>query len=377
MKILFVNGSRGEWGYIKPVIDQCINRGIEYTICATNMLLLPQHGMLIDNIRSEGYDVSEEIYMSLEGHTHYSMAKSLGIFLSSFVDVLLRQRPDWVMLAGDRGEQFMAAVACSYTYTPVAHIQAGEKSGNIDGVVRHSIGKLVHIHFPANDEAAERLTKLGEQEFRIKMVGAPQLDELVNSTIPSLSETLNHLDLPQFEKFLLVVLHPVTEEIHKVSEQMTELLAALDSFKLPKVWIYPNNDAGAYSILNSLLHKRDILIHCLDNVPRNYYLSLLKYCDAIVGNSSSGILEAPTFKTPAVNIGRRQYSRVQGLNVINCDFDAQQIVDAIRYATGLDFAKSLQESTNPYGDGKSASRILNAILSTSIDDKLLVKDLVY
>ena len=147
MKLLFINGSRGEWGYIRPIILQCIAENIEYSICATNMLLLPNYGSLVDEIKSEGFKVEDEIFMSLEGSNRYTMVKSLGIFLSSFADVLYRTKPDWIILAGDRGEQLVGSIVGAYTYTPVAHIQAGERSGNIDGIARHALGKFAHLHF--------------------------------------------------------------------------------------------------------------------------------------------------------------------------------------------------------------------------------------
>ena len=187
MRILFVNGSRGEWGYIKPIIDLAIKKKIEYSICATNMLLLGQHGKLVDEIEDQGYRVSHKIYMSMDGGNHTAMAKSLGVFETSFVDVLISYNPDWVVLAGDRGEMLAAAMASSYSYIPTAHIQAGELSGNIDGLARHAIGKLVHLHFAANQDAADRLQNLGEEEWRIHNVGAPQLDDMLG-TLPELKE---------------------------------------------------------------------------------------------------------------------------------------------------------------------------------------------
>ena len=177
MKLLFLLGSRGEWGYIKPLIDICKTQNINYSICATNMVLLPNYGSLIKDIKKK-YKVSDDIYMALEGSNHHAMTKSLGVFLSSFIDVIKREKPSWIVLAGDRGEQLMGAIAGSYTYTPVAHIQAGERSGNIDGVARHSLSKLVHLHFASNQDSSNRLKKLGEENFRIFNVGAPQIDDM-------------------------------------------------------------------------------------------------------------------------------------------------------------------------------------------------------
>ncbi len=377
MKILFLNGSRGEWGYIRPIINLCREQGIDYSICATNMLLLPAYGSLVDELRRDGYNVSDEIHMSLEGHNHFTMAKSLGIFLSSFIDVLMRNRPDWIVLAGDRGEQLMGAVAATYTYTPVAHIQAGERSGNIDGVARHAIGKFVHLHFAANEDAAERLRKLGEEEFRIHMVGAPQLDELVRDDVATPAELEDRYGISEAEPFILAVQHPVTEEMAEASSQVEKLCAALSRFAARKVWILPNNDAGSHAVRQVLLQNRNRDTLVFENVTRRHYLGLLKKCQVIVGNSSSGLLEAPTFKTPAVNIGRRQADRVQGTNVINADFEIGSITSAIEKATSPEFASSMLNCVNPYGDGHSAKRIIEVLQRTKVDDKLLIKRLTY
>ena len=375
MKLLFVNGSRGEWGYIRPLIRHCQAQGVDYGICATNMLLLPAYGTLVDEIRREGFNVSDEIYMSLEGHNHHTMTKSLALFMTSFVDVLRRMKPDWVVLAGDRGEQLMAAIAAAYTYTPVAHIQAGERSGNIDGVTRHAIGKFVHLHFAANQDAADRLLQLGEEPFRVHLVGAPQLDELTGLDVPSAEDIEARYSVPTKRPFLLVVQHPVTEEMDNARQQTLELIKSLSRFDLPKVWILSNNDAGSALIRQTLADERTSDIFVFENLARRDYLGMLKHCACIVGNSSSGLLEAPTYKTPAVNLGRRQADRVRGANVIDADFDRDAIEQAINRAMSKNFRATLADLVNPYGDGHSAKRIVDIMKETSIDDRLLVKRL--
>ena len=176
-KIMFITGSRGEWGYIRPILRLIQSRSdVRSILVVTNMHLLPAYGNSFREIEKDGFSIDYKVNMSLDGYNHFTQAKSLGIFLTSLPDIIENERPDWVVLAGDRGEQLMGAIAASYTYTPVAHIQAGELSGNIDGMTRHAIGKLAHMHFAANKDAQERLLKLGEEEFRIFNVGAPQID---------------------------------------------------------------------------------------------------------------------------------------------------------------------------------------------------------
>ena len=377
MKLLFINGSRGEWGYIRPLIQHCVAVGIDYSICATNMLLLPSYGNLVAEIKRDGFEVADEIYMSLEGSNHYTMVKSLGIFLTSFIDVLYRQRPDWIVLAGDRGEQLMGSIAGAYTYTPVAHIQAGERSGNIDGTARHALGKFVHLHFAANDDAVERLLKLGEDPFRVHNVGAPQLDELIQGLVSSRRELVHKYPIGESEPYLLVAQHPVTEEMDRAEEQVKVLVKSLNHFKMRKIWILPNNDAGSETVRRILLQERQSDIHLYENLTRQDYLGLLKHCQAIVGNSSSGLLEAPSFSIPAVNIGRRQANRLQGINVINASFTVQECIRAIDKAISPEFRAAIKDCLNPYGDGRSAERIVNILQKTAVDDKLLIKNLVY
>lgn len=376
---MFITGSRGEWGYIRPILRLIDRReDVEYRLVVTNMHLLSAYGDSYKEIENDGFTIHYKIHMSLDGYSHFTQAKSLGIFMMSLPDIIQSEKPDWVVLAGDRGEQLMGAIAAGYTYTPVAHIQAGEVSGNIDNLARHAIGKFVHLHFASNDDAKERLFKLGEEPFRIHNVGAPQLDELVNAAYSTLPQIEDNLCLNLSGGFILAVLHPVTEESSKAREQAEAVIEALNEFALPKVMIMPNNDAGSYEIKYAIDNYREGEYHLYDNLKRQDYLGLLKYCNCIVGNSSSGLLEAPTFRTPAVNIGRRQNLRYRGNNVIDTDFKKEEIVKAIKKAMSEEFRKYLIDHVdNPYGDGHSSEKILNLLLNTRIDEKLLVKNLTY
>lgn len=378
-KILFVTGSRGEWGYIRPILRLIENReDVESVLVVTNMHLLPAYGNSYKEIESDGFEIDYKIHMSLDGYNHYTHAKSLGICLSSLPDILDKEKPDWVLLAGDRGEQLMGAIAASYTYTPVAHIQAGELSGNIDGMSRHAIGKLVHLHFASNQDAADRLIKLGEEPFRVHNVGAPQIDELVNAEFTDISVLEDKFSINLHDGYLLCVIHPVTEESDKASDQAEIFIKSLNKIDLPKVLILPNNDAGSISIKNAINEFKEGEFHIYSNLKREDYLGLLKNCECIVGNSSSGLLEAPTFDIPAVNIGRRQNLRFRGINVIDVPFDEVKIINAVNKATSNEFKQYLhEECSNPYGDGHSAERVLKLLLETKKNNKLLVKNLTY
>ena len=378
-KLLFVTGSRGEWGYIRPLLKLIEERDeFTYRLCVTNMHLLPAFGESVNEIENDGFKVDYKINMSLDGYSHITQVKSLGLFLVSFADILASDKPDWIILAGDRGEQLMGAIGGAYTYIPVLHIQAGERSGNIDGMARHAIGKFSHIHIASNKDAQERLRKLGEEEFRIHNVGAPQLDELVSGYYSSIEELKENLNIDMSRNFLLVVQHPVTEDFDVAHIQIAETMKAVNKINMPKIVILPNNDAGSIKVREGIENYLTGEYYLFSNIKRQDYLGILKNCKAIVGNSSSGLLEAPTFKTPAVNIGRRQYGRQQGKNVINAEFEETEIFIALQRALSKEFRENLDLScVNPYGDGKSTERILEIISNSTIDNKLIVKDITY
>jgi GDP/UDP-N,N'-diacetylbacillosamine 2-epimerase (hydrolysing) len=377
MRLLFLTGSRGEWGYIRPLLRLCRSEGLEYRICATNMHVLPAFGLSVNEIRADGFEVSDEIFMSLEGHNHYTLSKSLGIFLASFTDLLGRVKPDWLILAGDRGEQLIGSIAGAYTYTPVAHIQAGELSGNIDGVARHALGKFAHLHFAANDDAAERLRRLGEEPFRIHNVGAPQLDDLADGGYTSAADLEKRYGIELARPYLLVVQHSVTEEYAHAPRQIAATLQAVNTFDMTKVWVMPNNDPGCDYVREALIRGREGESHIFDNLKRQDYLGFLKGAAAVVGNSSSGLIEAPSFSVPCVNVGRRQANRVRGTNVIDCAHDEAEIRASIAKACSAAFKASLRGMQNPYGDGRSSSRILQVLRTMPLDSRLLTKQLTY
>ncbi len=378
-KIMFITGSRGEWGYIRPILRLIkASKNAKATLVVTNMHLLPAYGNSYKEIERDGFHIDYKVHMSLDGYNHVTQAKSLGIFLSALPDIIDTEQPDWILLAGDRGEQLMGAIAGAYTYTPVAHIQAGEVSGNIDNMTRHAIGKLAHLHFASNEDAANRLIKLGEEAFRVYNVGAPQIDEMVESKCTELSQIEKELCINLQQGYILGVLHPVTEEADKAAAQAEIFIKALNHYDIPKIIILPNNDAGSVGVRNAIQEFRQGEYYMYANLKREDYLGLLKNTECIVGNSSSGLLEAPTYKIPAVNIGRRQNMRYRGINVIDVPFDEDKVIKAIETAMSSDFKNRLKkECKNPYGDGHSAERILKILLNTQINEQLLIKKLTY
>jgi len=375
---MIITGSRGEYGYIRPVINTISsNNKLEYIIVATNMLLTPEFGYAINNFHYDNIEVKYKIDMSMSGYSNSSMTKSLGIFLQSLSDILKNDTPDIILLAGDRGEQLVGAIAGAHMNIPVAHIQAGELSGNIDGMSRHAITKFAHIHFASSVDAEERLLNMGEQNFRVFNTGAPQLDEFTTYKYCSMDEIYKNFNLDRSSPYCLLVQHPVTEESKDSKKQMTTVLDVLINLNKQIVLIYPNNDAGSSGILdaiNSINYKN---IHIQRNVDRESYANLMNNAEFIIGNSSSALLEAPTFDLPAINIGRRQNGRLQAKNVINVEFDKRDIKRAILMTSDKDFREKIIDIDNPYGDGKSSARIVDVLLNVEINSKLLNKQLTY
>lgn len=381
MRILFFTGSRSEWGYIKPILKLCKDQNIKYNICATNTHVLDSFGLSANEIKKDGFKISDEIFMTLDGYNTYSSTKSLGVIMMSFLDVVQRLKPDWVLLAGDRGETLIAAIVSAYTNTPLAHIQAGELSGNIDGQARHAIGKFAHLHFASNKDAANRLKKLGEQSFRIKTVGAPQLDDIRenNDKFNNIDKLLDTYGLHKIKNYSLIIFHPVVEEYLETKKLFKNFIKCVKKTKYEKrFWISPNSDAGSHYIKDIFLKNRDSNDILFDNLPRYHFLTLMKNASAIIGNSSAGIIESPSFKIPTINIGRRQMNRLKAKNVMNIEnYTEKKFLLAIKKIESKKFKNQIQNITNPYGDGYSANKILEILKNTKIDENLLKKELTY
>ena len=379
-KIALVTGSRGEYGYVRPIIRQIEgDPDLDYSIIATNLHLLPDFGFSIDELERDGFKISDRIYMALDGYTPASMSKSLGVFLLSVTDTLVRLQPDMVLLAGDRGEQLMAAVAAAHMNIPVAHIQAGELSGNIDGMTRHAITRFAHVHFASSEDAAQRLRRMGEEEFRIHLTGAPQLDELVNGDYARSEEISGLFRLDPSQPIILFVQHPVTEEYEQTSSQAQETPEAICSLGLQTVALFPNNDAGNMEIRRLMQRYGRSFIRVERNLPRHIFVGLMNVASVMVGNSSSSLIEAPCFKLPAVNVGTRQRGRQRGNNIIDVSNDRHEIKAAIERALSPEFRTFLQEhGENPYlGDGRVSERIVQVLKATTITEQLLKKQIAY
>ncbi len=376
MRILFALGARSEWGYIRPLIDLASANGHVCEIWACNMSVLGRFGLLTEEIEGEGYILAGKFHTSVDGDNRIGMSKSLGLAILSASDWLSNNRYDWVVISGDRVEQLGVALSAAFQYFPIAHIQAGERSGNIDGVTRHAIARYAHLHFAANEDAGERLIRAGEDPHRVFVTGAPQIDEIRKNRIPSLSELIER-NIVASSEFALGVLHGITEEIGSAKVKIETLVSVLHESETQIVWIGSNNDNDKLIIEQHIKKTLRIGDKFFSNLNRFDYLALLKNSKFIIGNSSSGILEAPSFGTPAINLGRRQDLRFRGENVIDCKFEKNEIRNAISKAGSEEFLAVARQANNPYGDGNSSEKILKILESTSVNSEFLIKQINY
>jgi len=367
------------YGYTRPVMRAMAEDSeLRYSLIVTNQHLLPTFGYSVDDIERDGLNITDRIYTTLDGYTPATMCKSLGVLMLGITDAFLRLRPEIVLVAGDRGDHFIAAMVAAHMNIPVAHIQAGERSGNIDGMTRHALTRFAHLHFASGPDAVERLRRMGEEEFRIHLTGAPQLDDFVNGDMARPDEIAERFRVDLTDPLLLVVQHPVTEEYGEGVEQMKETLEAVLELEYPTVLIFPNNDAGSDDLRLLIEQYHRPWMRVERNVSRRLYGGLMRAASAIVGNSSSGLIEAPVVDLPAVNVGERQRDRARGPNVIDVPHDRARIVEAIRTALSPEFRARLRERDSPYlSDGHVSERIVEILKRTELDERLLKKQIAY
>jgi UDP-hydrolysing UDP-N-acetyl-D-glucosamine 2-epimerase len=373
-KILIFTGSRGEWGYLLPIMQKLKNSNHEVGLIVTNMHVDPNYGMTEADIINDGFEPDFRIYMNIAGSSDTIWARSLGLLLVQLPDIFDRFRPDLLLLAGDRAETFTAATAAFYSNIAIAHIQAGELSGHKDGMARHALGKLAHVHFASNKDAADRLLRLGEEDCRIHITGAPQLDGLFNKNdVSDFHKVCQKIRIDSKQPFVICIVHSSSDEKVNPNEFIDNIYKILVKKDIQQVWILPNNDIGSNHIANIILHlpKKDVRV--TRNLARGDYASLLHNCKFIIGNSSSGILEAPSLGTISINLGSRQTGRLRSKTVIDVsDVTSKSIENAIDKADNMQGMGKDEQ----YGSGNSSAAIISILDELIIDDKLLNKFLV-
>jgi GDP/UDP-N,N'-diacetylbacillosamine 2-epimerase (hydrolysing) len=378
-RVLFTLESRATFGYSANVIRTAMAEpGLEVQTLVTGMHLMPELGGTVETLHHAGFPISASVPLS-PGPGPAGWPRAMGHAIAGFADAFESLQPDIVVISGDRGETFALAVAAVYMGLPVAHIQAGDKSGHIDDAARMALAKLVHVHFAPGADAVERLRRLGEQEFRIFDTGAPQLDDMVGRRFEPRRMMFDGAEFDLHQPYIVLLQHSVMAERTEAGRQMEATVRACVASGMPVVWIYPNSDLGFRDILSVIERERGSgHIVTAPNLDREEYLTLLANCACLVGNSSSGILEAPTFRVPVINIGNRQRGRPQAANILNCGYDAKEIESTIRRSqTDPAFRAACAGAVNPFGDGKSSGRIVRILSEIAIDAALLDKQTVY
>ncbi len=380
-KICVVTGSRAEYGLLRWVMEGIFKASdLELQVIATGMHLSPEFGLTYREIEKDGFHIDRKVEMLLSSDTPSGLSKSMGLGMIGFGDALQQLRPDLMLILGDRFEILSAVVAAMFARIPVAHLHGGETTeGAFDEAIRHSITKMSHLHFVAAEEYRNRVIQLGENPERVFLVGGLGIDNIRKLKLLGKTELEESLDFKLGKKNLLITFHPVTLDGAASEEQMTELLASLASLEdTHLIFTMPNADTGSRALFDMIdqfvsSHPNARAYTSLGQVK---YLSCIRQVDGVVGNSSSGLIEAPAFNKGTINIGDRQRGRLKAESVIDCRPDRQSIAAALKQLYSPAFQDKLKSVRNPYGEGGASEKIvqvldnypLNAILKKSFHD---------
>jgi GDP/UDP-N,N'-diacetylbacillosamine 2-epimerase (hydrolysing) len=373
-KVLFVTGTRADYGLWVPVLRAAAaSADLEPMILATAMHLDDRFGSTMDEVRAGGIPIVAEVPCTPPGDSAVEMAAAIGQAIEGMAPVLERERPDWLLVLGDRGEQLAATVAGMHLGMAIVHLAGGDRTlGAVDDAVRDMISRAAALHLVASESARARLLAMGEADWRIRLVGSPGLDNLREFVLTGDTGKVRvRVGLPPSGEYLLIAMHPETRSGRLASADMEATLTATATTGLPRVIVYPNADAGGRAMIEQI--GRHPNLHVAASLPRSEFAVLLANAASIVGNSSAGLIEAPLLKVPAVNVGRRQAGRLRGDNVIDVEPERDSIAGGLRGALDPEFRAALS-GTSPYGDGHSAQRIVRALIDEPMTDELIFKD---
>jgi GDP/UDP-N,N'-diacetylbacillosamine 2-epimerase (hydrolysing) len=370
-KILVVTGTRAEYGLLRWVIDGIAKSNLlELQLCATGMHLSPEFGLTYKEIESDCYTIDSKVEMLLSSDTAGGVTKSMGLGLIGFADEFERLKPDLVVLLGDRFEIMVAAIAATIARIPIAHLHGGEKTeGAFDEPIRHSVTKMSHLHFVAAEEYRNRVVQLGEHPDTVFNVGGLGVDNILKLDLLSREELEKSLNFKLGAKNVLVTFHPVTLENKTSGMQMDELLSALDKLLDCKIiFTMPNADTDRREIFQSIQNfcRRNENAVAFTSLGQIRYLSCLNHVDMVIGNSSSGLAEVPSFKIPTINIGDRQRGRMKADSVIDCEPKENKIFESIVKAYQKKFEEICKNVLNPYGSGGASELIVHKFEETDL-----------
>lgn len=372
-----VTVGRSDYGIYRPVLKAIQESSeLELMLFVTGAHTSPEFGRTIGEIEADGFEASEIVEMLLSNDSPAAVATSMGLGTIGFASAFARRRPDILVVLGDRYEMHAAAAAAVPFKIPIAHIHGGEvTSGAIDEAFRHAITKYSHLHFATTPEYRDRIIQLGESPWRVFVSGAPSLDNLSDTPFLTRAELEERVGISLAGSPLLVTYHPVTYQFESTQERFLELVAALESYDGPVVITKPNADTNGRVIIELAeeLAARRSQVVVVDNLGTQAYFSLMQQAAAMVGNSSSGIIEAASFELPVLNLGVRQLGRAQSGNVIDVAEEAEPIRAALRKAISEEFKTSLKGMQNIYGDGHAADFIVSHLKTANLDERLILK----
>lgn len=366
---MFLTGTRADFGKMKPLIHAVAQTpGLSSQLFVTGMHLMARYGRTVHEIEREGFEDLHLFMNQIEGEPMDLVLSNTIAGLARFVH---EDPPDLMVVHGDRIEALAGATVGALRGIRTAHIEGGEHSGTVDGLIRHSITKLAHAHFVANEDAAALLRQLGEQEASIFPIGSPDIDIMLSRRLPSLAQSKAHYEI-DFERYAILLYHPVTSEAQEARPHARALVDAVLQSKQNYIVVSPNNDQGSAAIFNEYERLHGERFRVFPSIRFEHFLTLLKAATFIVGNSSSGIREAPVYGVPAINVGTRQAGRFQSQSIIDVPPKAQAISKAILRASNMQKPKPLMH----FGDGKSAQRFAQALRDPSFWELPLQKTMI-
>ncbi|MBU2633755.1 MAG: UDP-N-acetylglucosamine 2-epimerase (hydrolyzing) [Nanoarchaeota archaeon] len=385
-KIALISDARTSHGIYTPILRGIEkNPNLDYIYIITGMHLSKKFGETINVIKEEGFKTIE-MKLLPKRNKKSDQVKFIGKAISKLIDIFEKEKPDIILAQGDRGISLAATIVGAYMLIPVAHMHGGEVSGTIDESTRHAISKYSHIHFPATKKSAERISKLGEDNWRIHLVGATGIEYILNQKLMSKEETASIFGFDPKKTIIVVLQHPVTKETKDSRNHMKETMDAIEELKEQTIVIYPNSDAGNDEIIEVIeetikKNKDKFFIKSYKNLSFDRYLNLLKHSGVLVGNSSGGIIETPSLGLPVVNIGTRQEGREKAENLIDVGYNKNEIICAIKKALYDEKFKSIvakkETPYNPCKDGKVSKRILDVLEKIEVNERLLDKKITY
>lgn len=368
-----VSAGRADYAICLPVLRQIqADPDLKLHLIISGMHLSPEFGLTFESIVADGFEIGDRVEMLLSSDTPEGIAKSMGLGAIGFSQLFTRFRPDILVVLADRFEMHSAALAALPFRIPVAHIEGGDLTeGAIDDALRHCITKLSHLHFVSTEEYARRVMQLGEEPWRVTVSGAPSLDNLKSMKLLTAYELEQKYEISMQPTPILVTFHPVTLEYEHTREQISELVAALKTFNKTIIFTMPNADTSGRIIMQVI---KDFIsnhpsAHFVENFGTRDYLSMMSHAAIMVGNSSSGIIEAPSFKLPVVNIGTRQSGRTRAANVIDVGYGHEEIAKGIHKALQPAFCLALSDLVNPYGTGDAAAIIVERLKTVPLTEK--------